>query len=31
VPFNEAFVRAVDRAARRLTIEIPDELYTGGT
>ena len=31
VPFNEAFVRAVDRAARRLTVVIPDELYTGGT
>jgi 16S rRNA processing protein RimM len=31
VPFNEAFVRAVDRSARRLTVEIPDELYTGGT
>ncbi|MFI5311568.1 MAG: ribosome maturation factor RimM [Gemmatimonadales bacterium] len=30
VPFNEAFVRVVDRAARRLTIEIPDELYPGG-
>ena len=27
VPFNEAFVRAVDRSARRLTIEIPDDLY----
>ena len=31
VPFNEEFVRAVDRAARRLTVVIPDELYTGGT
>jgi 16S rRNA processing protein RimM len=31
VPFNDAFVRAVDRAARRLTVVIPDELYSGGT
>ena len=30
VPFNDAFVRAVDRAARRLTVSLPDELYTGG-
>jgi 16S rRNA processing protein RimM len=26
VPFNDAFVRAVDRSGRRLTVEIPEEL-----
>lgn len=30
LPFNERFVRRVDRAAGTLTVAIPDELYTGG-
>ena len=30
LPFNEWFVRHVDRAGRTLTVAIPDELYSGG-
>ena len=30
LPFNERFVRRVDRAARTLTVAIPDELFSGG-
>jgi 16S rRNA processing protein RimM len=28
LPFNERFVRAVDRAGRALTVSIPDELFS---
>jgi len=31
LPFNEVFVRHVDRDARHMTVAIPDELFTGGT
>jgi 16S rRNA processing protein RimM len=31
LPFNERFVREVDRAGRTLTVAIPDELFSGGT
>jgi 16S rRNA processing protein RimM len=30
LPFNERFVRRVDRAARTLTVAIPDEFFFGG-
>ena len=30
LPFNERFVRRVDRAGRTLTVAIPDELFSGG-
>jgi 16S rRNA processing protein RimM len=30
LPFNEQFVRRVDRAGRTLTVAIPDELFSGG-
>jgi 16S rRNA processing protein RimM len=31
LPFNEMFVRNVNRADRTMTVAIPDELFTGGT
>jgi len=31
LPFNEVFVRNVNRADRTMTVAIPDELFTGGT
>jgi 16S rRNA processing protein RimM len=31
LPFNEQFVRNVNRAERTMTVAIPDELFTGGT
>lgn len=31
LPFNEQFVRNVDREGRTLTVAIPDELFTGGS
>ena len=31
LPFNEQFVREVNRAARTMTVSIPDELFSGGT
>lgn len=31
LPFNEMFVRHVNRADRTMTVAIPDELFTGGT
>ncbi|HET7132911.1 MAG TPA: ribosome maturation factor RimM [Gammaproteobacteria bacterium] len=30
LPFNQQFVRDVNRAGRTLTVAIPDELFTGG-
>lgn len=30
LPFNQQFVREVNRAGRTLTVAIPDELFTGG-
>ena len=30
LPFNEMFVRNVNRADRTMTVAIPDELFTGG-
>ena len=30
LPFNEIFVRHVNRAERTMTVAIPDELFTGG-
>jgi 16S rRNA processing protein RimM len=30
LPFNEQFVRRVNRADRSLTVSIPDELFSGG-
>jgi 16S rRNA processing protein RimM len=30
LPFNERFVRHVDRAGRTLIVSIPDELFSGG-
>ena len=30
LPFNERFVRNVNRAGRTLTVAIPDELFSGG-
>jgi len=31
LPFNEIFVRSVNREDRTMTVAIPDELFTGGT
>ncbi len=31
LPFNEQFVRSVNRADRSLVVSIPDELFSGGT
>jgi 16S rRNA processing protein RimM len=31
LPFNEQFVRRVNRAERSLVVSIPDELFSGGT
>ena len=31
LPFNEIFVRSVNRVDRTMTVAIPDELFTGGT
>jgi 16S rRNA processing protein RimM len=31
LPFNEQFVRSVNRAGRSLIVSIPDELFSGGT
>lgn len=31
IPFNEQFVRNVNRAGRTMTIAIPDELFSGGS
>jgi 16S rRNA processing protein RimM len=31
LPFNEQFVRSVNRAGRSLVVSIPDELFSGGT
>jgi 16S rRNA processing protein RimM len=31
LPFNEQFVREVNRAGRTMTVAIPDELFTGGS
>jgi 16S rRNA processing protein RimM len=31
LPFNEQFVRAVNRELRTMTVAIPDELFTGGS
>jgi 16S rRNA processing protein RimM len=31
LPFNEQFVRRVNRADRSLVVSIPDELFSGGT
>ena len=30
LPFNQTFVREVDRAGRTMTVSIPDELFTHG-